>query len=139
SDSQRSLVATIEESNLAHQFFVLAALVDTTYATGDEATALDLAIATQLLEDQVATTLIVAEHQFYHCLAAAAMCRRRPARRRELEPTIKANHAKLARWASACPANFEAMHMLVEAERTGLSGDLAAAIALYDRATGSAA
>ncbi|HSS01954.1 MAG TPA: AAA family ATPase [Kofleriaceae bacterium] len=138
-DTQRSLVATVEEANLSHQFFVLAALVDTTYATGDDATALDLAIATQLLEDQVATILIVAEHQFYHCLAAAAMCRRRPARRKELEPTIEANQAKLARWATSCPANFEAMHLLVEAERAGLSADLAASIALYDRATASAA
>jgi histidine kinase len=138
-DSQRSLIATQEEANLSHQFFVLAALVDTTYSTGDEPTALDLAIATQSLEDQVATTLIVAEHQFYHCLAAAAVCRRRPARKRELEPGLKANQRKLASAAATCPANFEAMHLLVEAERAGLGGDLAATIALYDRATASAA
>jgi signal transduction histidine kinase len=138
-DTQRSLIATQEEANLSHQFFVLAALVDTKYSIGDDSTALDLAIATQYLEDQVATTLIVAEHQFYHCLAAAAVCRRRPFRKRELVPVIEANQRKLATAAGRCPANFEAMYLLVEAEHAGLGGDLAATIALYDRATGSAA
>jgi hypothetical protein len=137
--SQHSLMATREEANLAHQLILLTALVDTTYTLGDEATAVDLAAATRLLEDRVAALLVVAEHEFYHSLAAAAMCRRRPNLRRELEPVIDANQRKFERWAAACPANFEAMHLLVEAERSRLASNLDATLALYDRATASAA
>src|SRR5262249_10873050 len=54
-------------------------------------------------------------------------------------PIIDANQRDLAQCAEACPANFEAMYLLVEAERARLSGDLAATLELYDRATASAA
>ncbi|HZJ63573.1 MAG TPA: AAA family ATPase [Kofleriaceae bacterium] len=137
-DSQLSLVATREEANFAQQFILLTALVDTTHTCGDEFTALDLATATRLLEDSVATMLFIAEHQFHHCLAAIAVCRRRPKRRREIEPVIEANRRNLERWAAACPANFEAMHLLIEAEYAALGSDLVATLALYDRAIASA-
>jgi predicted ATPase/signal transduction histidine kinase/tRNA A-37 threonylcarbamoyl transferase component Bud32 len=138
-DSQITLMATREEANTAHQFSLLNALVDVTYSTGDEATALDLATATRLLEGNVVRMLVVVEHQFFHCLAAVAVCRRSPGRRSELEPVIDANQRALERWAVACPANFEAMYLLVEAERAALTTDLEATLALYDRATASAA
>jgi predicted ATPase/signal transduction histidine kinase len=138
-DTQRSVIATQKEDNLAHQLFVLVALVDTTYAVGDDSTALDLATATRVVESKVRGLLLIAEHQFYHCLAAAAVCRQRPARQRELEPLIDENQGNLERWAQVCPANFEAMGLLVKAERARLGNDLAATLALYDRATESAA
>jgi predicted ATPase/signal transduction histidine kinase len=137
-DSQVTLHATREEANTAHQFNFLNVLVDITYATDDPSTALELATATRLLEPQVPRMLVVVEHQFHHCLAAAAMCRRRPRLRAELEPVIEANQRELERWAISCPSSFEAMYLLVEAERAAPSGDLSATLAYYDRATASA-
>ena len=138
-DSQVTLMATRAEANTAHQLNLLIAMVDVALAAGDDATALDLATATRPLETKVRTSIVVFEHRFLHCLAAVATCRKRPARRAELEPVIEANQRALEPWAQACPANFEAMYLLVEAERATLAGDLAATLALFDRATASAA
>jgi signal transduction histidine kinase len=137
--SQVALNATREEANVAQQFNFLHMLVDTAYATGDEATALEFATAARALEAVVPRMLIVVDHRFWHSLSAIAVCRRRPARRPELDPVIDANQRELARCAAACPANFEAMHLLVEAERASRATDLSAALALHDQATASAA
>jgi predicted ATPase/signal transduction histidine kinase/tRNA A-37 threonylcarbamoyl transferase component Bud32 len=138
SDSQVSLLATREEANSAHQFFLLALLVDLAWAIGDEATALELAVTTQDLAARAPRMLPLVELQFHHCLAAIAMLRRRPGMRHELEPIIETNAAALEHWAIECPANFEARYLLVEAERAALVEDLAATLTLYDRATASA-
>ena len=138
-DSQVTLMATREEANTAHQLNLLIAMVDVALAAGDDATAIDLATATRPLETKVRTSIVVFEHRFLHCLAAVATCRKRPARRAELEPVIEANQRALEPWAAACPANFEAMYLLVEAERATLAGDLAATLTLFDRATATAA
>jgi predicted ATPase/signal transduction histidine kinase/tRNA A-37 threonylcarbamoyl transferase component Bud32 len=138
-DSQVTLMATREEANTAHQLNLLIAMVDVALAAGDDATAIDLATATRPLETKVRNSIVVFEHRFLHCLAAVATCRKRPARRAELEAVIEANQRALEPWVKACPANFEAMYLLVEAERTTLAGDLAASLALFDRATAAAA
>src|SRR6185436_10121099 len=78
-DSQITLIQTREEANAVHQFFFLSVLVDVTYSTGEESTALDLAIATRQLEASMPPLQITVEHQFYQNLAAAAVCRQRPA------------------------------------------------------------
>ncbi|HMG56044.1 MAG TPA: ATP-binding protein, partial [Kofleriaceae bacterium] len=137
-ESQLTVCVKRGEANVAQQFNLLHTLVDIAYTTGDDATALDLATATRQLEASVPRMVIVIDHQFWHSLAAIAMCRRRPARCDELAPVIEANQQTLAQCAAACPDNFEAMHLLVEAERTGLTGDLAASVALYDRAAATA-
>jgi predicted ATPase/signal transduction histidine kinase/tRNA A-37 threonylcarbamoyl transferase component Bud32 len=136
--SQNSVIATREEANAAHQFNVLALLVETAYLTGDPATALDLAAAARSLEAAVPALLNVVEHRFFHCLAALAICRLRPARRAELAPVIDANQRALERWVAECPASFEVMYLLVEAERAALTGELEATLALYDRASAAA-
>ena len=138
-DSQITLNATRGEANLAQQFNLLHALVDLTFSIGDEAGALELALATRQLEPSVPRMVIVVDHRFWLALSALAMCRRRPAQRIELEPVIDECREDLARCAEACPANFEAMHVLVEAERSRLASDLEATLALYDRAAASAA
>jgi histidine kinase len=138
-DSQSSLIAVREEANTTQQFSLLVALVDIALAIGDAATALELATATRLLEPAVSRLVTVVEHRFLHCLAATAMCRKRPAIAREVEGVISDNQASLQRWASERPDTFEPMYLLVEAERASLGNDLAAAIALYDRAIASAA
>jgi signal transduction histidine kinase len=138
-DSQITMTAIREETNTAHQLIFLMGLVDITYSLGDEASALELANTTRPLEMATDTNLYVIEHQFLHCLAATAMCRRQPARRAELAPVIDANQRGLARWADATPATFEAMYLLVEAERAPTSEDLATMLARYNRATASAA
>jgi predicted ATPase/signal transduction histidine kinase/tRNA A-37 threonylcarbamoyl transferase component Bud32 len=138
-DSQSSLIAVREEANTTQQFQLLVALVDIALATGDAATALELATATRLLEPAVSRMVAVVEHRFLHCLAATAMCRKRPAILREVEGVISDNQVSLQRWATERPDSFEPMYLLVEAERASLGTDLAAAIALYDRAIASAA
>jgi predicted ATPase len=138
-DPDLTLVATREEANTVHQFFFLSVLVDVTYSTDEEATALDLAITTRQLEPSMPRLLVVVEHRFYHSLAAAAMCRRRPDRCGELAATIEDNQRELERWVTACPANFEAMYLVVEAERSRMGSDLEATLARYDQAAASAA
>jgi len=138
-DSQHTLHATREEANVAHQFNFLHILVDTAFATGDEATALDFATAARPLEVVVPRMLIVVDHRFWHSLAAIAMCRRRPALRAELDPVVEANQRELTRLAESCPANFEAMYLVVEAERASLASDLSATLVVYDRAAAAAA
>jgi signal transduction histidine kinase len=83
--------------------------------------------------------LLVTEHRFYHCLAAAAVCRSHPDRRPELEPVIAANQHELEGWAAACPSSFQARYLLVEAERAAPSLRLELALALYDGAIAAAA
>jgi predicted ATPase/signal transduction histidine kinase/tRNA A-37 threonylcarbamoyl transferase component Bud32 len=138
-DSQVTLDATREEANLAQQFNFLHILVDVTYASGDDATALEFATAARAIEAMVPRMVIVVDHRFWHALAAIAVCRRRPDRRADLDPVVEASLADLTRCAARCAANFEAMQLLVEAERASLGGDLAATLALYDRACASAA
>jgi len=48
--------------------------------------------------------------------------------------TLEAHAAPLAAWAAACPHNYAHKAALVDAERAALAGDLAAALAGYDRA-----
>jgi predicted ATPase/signal transduction histidine kinase len=63
-------------------------------------------------------------------LAADAAEDERPA----LLATLDAHAAPLAAWAASCPQNYAHKHALVDAERAALAGDLAAALAGYDRA-----
>jgi predicted ATPase/signal transduction histidine kinase/tRNA A-37 threonylcarbamoyl transferase component Bud32 len=137
--SQITLNVVREQANTAQQFGLLALLVEISYLCGDEATALELATAARVLEPAVPGMLAATLHQFHHCLAATAVLRKRPAMRAELAPVLDANQAELARRAACCPANFEAMHLLVEAERAEPTGDLAVTLGLYDRAIASAA
>ena len=138
-ESEVTLVEVREEGNTAMQLAILHMLGDVAYTGGDEAMALDVATAARPLETAVPPLVYVVEHRFLHCLAALASCRKRPAMLAELEPVIDANQRALEPWVAACPANFEAMYLLVEAERAALSSDLAATLALYDRATAAAA
>jgi len=136
-DTELTLITT-HESNALHQFDFMTLFVDTTYSIGDAASAFDIATANRPLEASASGSIKVVEHQFYHCLAAVAMCRQRPTCRPELDALIDANQGELFRSAGDCPANFETMYLLVEAERASLSSELALTLALYDRATESA-
>ena len=138
-DAQRDPIAVRDDANVMHELLFTLLLVDTTYSRGDASAALDLAIANQPLEASVPGLVQTVEHKFYHCLAAAAVSRQQPARRAELEPLIDANLRVLLRWATACPANFEPMYLVVQAERAALADDLAATLSLYDHAIESAA
>jgi len=131
------MIAT-HEANSLHQFDFMTLFVDTLYATGDYATALDIATANRQLESAAPGVVTVVEHQFLHCLSAIAVIRLKPDYRLELEPLIDANQGELFRSAGECPANFETMYLLVEAERASLSSELALTLAMYDRATESA-
>ncbi|HEY0477799.1 MAG TPA: AAA family ATPase [Kofleriaceae bacterium] len=136
--SEITLVASREEANTYAQFTYLSLLVETQYLAGDEAGALELATTARLIEARVPPMFILAEHRFFHCLSAIAICRRDPTRRAELDPLIDANQRDLWRWVATCPANFEAMYLIVEAERAGLASDLETTLALHDRAAASA-
>ena len=136
-DSELTLIAQ-HEANALHQFDFMTSFVDTTYSTGDPSTALDIATTNRGLEGAALGLVKVLEHQFYHCLAAIAVCRQRPERRAELELLIDANQGDLFHSAGECPANFETMYLIVEAERASLASELGLTLALYDRATDSA-
>jgi signal transduction histidine kinase len=136
-DSELTIIAT-QEVNPLHQFDFMTLLVDTLYSTGDPAAALEFATANRALETAAPGMVKAIEHQFYHCLAAIAICRQRPSRRAELEPLVDLNQGELFRSAGECPANFETMYLVVEAERASLSSELALTLAMYDRATESA-
>jgi predicted ATPase/signal transduction histidine kinase/tRNA A-37 threonylcarbamoyl transferase component Bud32 len=131
-------VDAVRDAGGPQQVMLSVSLVDTLYSTGDEASALALATANQALEATAPGILYVVEHQLFHGLAAAAVYRREPARRAELAQVIDAKLHELNRWATECPANFEAMAVLLEAERASLASDLGATLALYGRATESA-
>jgi len=120
------------------RFYLLLALVDTLYATGDEEAALELALANRELEIPVRGVTSLLEHRFFVCLAAAAVAGQRPARRAELEALIDADQRAMARWVDECAANFEPLYLIVEAERAALAGD-AAAPERYELAIASAA
>jgi len=126
------------EANALQHFDFMTQRLDTLYATGDHAAALEIATANQRLESMLPGTVSLVEHQFLHSLSAIAMLRQKPARRLELEPRIDANQGELFHSAGECPANFETMYLLVEAERASLASELALTLALYDRATESA-
>jgi signal transduction histidine kinase len=139
SDPVASGVANASQANRAHQFNFLVMLVELTYSFGDHRAALDLATAARRFERAAPNALVVTEHRFYGCLAALASCRADPARRAELAPAIDTGLHELQRSAAACPANFEARALLVEAERAAQGSEIAPAMELYDRAIASAA
>ena len=103
------------------RFYLLMALVDTLYATGDDEAALDLALGNRELEVPLRGVIALLEHRFFVCLAAAAVAARRPARRAELEALLDADQRALARWVGECAANLEPLYLIVEAERAGLA------------------
>lgn len=131
-------VAAMQQEAPVLRFHFLASLIDIVASDGDDAAAEGLAGLTRQLEHSMPNNLIVEENRFRHSLVAVAVCRQQPARIAELAPVIEANQALLARWSTRCPANFEAMYLLVEAERASLSGDLEATLARFDQAIASA-
>ena len=80
------------------------------------------------------------EHTFYYALTAAALHRvREPEARAELEASVEARCEALAVWAASCPANYGALHRLVEAELARMRGAHLDAMQAYDDAMAFAA
>src|SRR5690606_22190713 len=79
------------------------------------------------------------EHNLLHVLVAARCCEGEPWRmRRRRRRAIARRLKRLARWARACPANFEAQYLIACAEKARVAGDHAAASAAFDAAIASA-
>lgn len=82
----------------------------------------------------------VVEHNFYQSLAAAGCFdTAADAEREELRTVLENNQRQMASWSQTCPANFEHLHLAVEAERARLRGDVADARELFERARAAAA
>lgn len=83
--------------------------------------------------------LVVAEHSLFTSLTACALLADAAAdERAELEGMLATHSSQLARWAEICPANFEHMRLLVEAEQARLAGDPWLATQRYDGAIAAA-
>lgn len=72
---------------------------------------------------------------FYDSLAALGVYLKRPESEQEvLWNKVEENQGKMKKWAEFAPANFLHKYELVEAEKARVVGDIAEAIACYDRA-----
>src|SRR5262249_43708256 len=109
------------------------------FTSGDYATALDAASRAQRLLSVSGTIMEAADYHFYSALSYAAFCDSLPAAQRtsNLE-TLASHHRRLARWAAACPANFEDRAALVGAEIARIEGRALEAEHLYEQAIRSA-
>jgi predicted ATPase/signal transduction histidine kinase len=76
----------------------------------------------------------VAEHNFYYSLALLAQySHEKKAQQKKLLSQIATNQAKMQKWASLAPANFQHKYELVEAEKARVLGENWQAGDLYDR------
>ncbi|HMK49535.1 MAG TPA: AAA family ATPase [Thermodesulfovibrionales bacterium] len=77
----------------------------------------------------------VAVHYFYYSLSMLAdYVRADDGKKEGYLKLVDEHQQRLKEWAGYCPENFEHKHLLVEAEKSARLGDLAKAIALYDKA-----
>lgn len=110
------------------------------YLLGDYPAALKALEEAIPLRPFIFSTIAVAAHNFYHSLALLARAHQRAddQRQRAIEQ-VEHNQKRMRAWANSCPANFQHLWCLVEAEREFLEGRHMIAIRRYDEASASAA
>ncbi len=82
-----------------------------------------------------AGTVYFTEHNLYWSLALLAVAAERPAdEAASMLNQVAENQAQRAIWSARAPANFQLGYQLIEAERAALSGDVLAAMKLYQDA-----
>lgn len=103
------------------------------YLLGDANAAYVCAEEAQPLLGYVKGVLTEAQHNFCHSLILAAVYPRCTDQNAVLLQ-LAANQRQMQEWAEHCPANFEHMHLLVEAEAARLTEQDQRAMDYYDRA-----
>jgi GAF domain-containing protein len=79
------------------------------------------------------------EARYYTCLSILALADTATAEERaEREPILARSRGDLEAWANACPENYLAKSLLVQAESARVSGEAELAMELYDRAIAAA-
>ncbi len=127
-----------EETPLALFYYYLLS-AELHYLFGDAARAEELLAEGEPWIPGIFGTPTAVEHNLLHVLVDARRCDdatwpTRGRRRRAIARRIK----RLARWARACPANFEAQYLSACAEQARVAGDHAAASAGFDAAIAAA-
>jgi two-component sensor histidine kinase len=90
-------------------------------------------------EHGVALLPSVGDLPFYHSLAMTSAYSGLPIyKRRRFRKLLKRNRARLKKWASGCPDNFEHKYFLVQAETARILGKTMRAIDFYSKAITSA-
>ena len=101
---------------------------------GDLARARALSLAAAPRLPRLTRFIQKVEHNFYTSLTLAGLCDRGTPDRPALEAELAANQTELAIWATNCPENFRAKHLLVSAEVARLAERTRDAGDLYDQA-----
>lgn len=127
-----------DETPLALFYYYLLG-AELNYLFGDAARAGALLAEAEPWIPGIFGTPTAVEHNLLHVLVAARRCEGEPWRmRRRRRRAIARRLKRLARWARACPANFEAQYLIACAEKARVAGDHAAASAAFDAAIASA-
>jgi len=105
--------------------------------------AVDDAVSQAAIADQYADGafgfLMVAAHHFYASLALLAQySTQSESQQTDTQQTIQQNQQRMRYWADCAPCNFQHKYDLIEAERSRIGCNWAAAIAGYDRAIAGA-
>ncbi len=109
------------------------------FMAGDYATAADAASRTKPLLSVSGTIMVVADYHLYSALSHAAFCDSLPGAQRTSHLEALASHDRqLAKWAAACPENFEDRAAMVSAEVARLEGRELEAERLYAQSIRSA-
>ncbi|AUX27669.1 serine/threonine protein kinase [Sorangium cellulosum] len=108
------------------------------YAHGRPEEALAAAEAARPVLGAVMAMPIEATYHFYHALTLVALGERDQRERQRHEAALSASLKKLELWATECPDNFRAKHVLVLGEMARVAGRDAEAMELYDQAIDAA-
>jgi predicted ATPase/signal transduction histidine kinase/GAF domain-containing protein len=132
--------AAVESGNPTDLFWFNQHRTEHRYFGGQYEAARTLAEAAGTLIATVPGSVAAPLHHFYQSLVLTALWPQAlPAQRAEWADTLTSNQRHMERWSQLCPANFLALHVLVEAERARLGLVTADALDLYDQAIAAAA
>ncbi|HEY5925783.1 MAG TPA: AAA family ATPase, partial [Kofleriaceae bacterium] len=138
SSDQNFRAGLSDETPLA-LFYYYQLSAELNYWFGDAARAEELLVDAEPWLPGIFATPTAVEHSLLHVLVEARRCEgaswpTRLRRRRAIARRIK----PLARWARACPENFEAQYLIACAEHARIAGDDSAASTSFDAAIASA-
>ena len=108
------------------------------YVLGDFERALELGGQAALHEEAMIATLFEPFRNMFHALAALAVVRRDPTRRKGRIPVVNKALKRLRRFSRLAPMNFNCMLLLVEAEVQRNGGNPGGAVAVFEQALAGA-
>jgi predicted ATPase len=111
--------------------------LQTFYLFRDSAEALNMAIKADKTVSQVDSFLLIVEYTFYYSLTLAKLLQTATPEEQHWDK-LKANQTKMKIWADNAPMNFQHKYDLVEAEKARFLGQVAEAMAGYEKAIAGA-